>query len=90
MLKKALFVASAAIALAAASSLPALATGSLNESECAAAGGTYNDDIGLCDLPNTSVPEPSAILGTLLIGGVLCKKAFDANNQAVNTSKVGK
>ncbi len=56
MLKKALVVTSAAIALSAAASLPASATG---------LGGVANQ----ANTPVTT-PEPSFILGSLVVGGI--------------------
>jgi hypothetical protein len=64
----------AAIALAAASSLPASATG-CNPGE------TFIPNQfggGECVANPQPVPEPSAILGTLLVGAFIGKKAFDA------------
>jgi hypothetical protein len=69
MLKKALVVTSAAIAISAASSVPAYAT------QCT---GTI-DAFGQC-VPNPQrVPEPTTVLGTLLVGAFIGKKAIDAN-----------
>ncbi|MBD2665587.1 hypothetical protein B6N60_00025 [Richelia sinica FACHB-800] len=69
MLKKTLLVASAAIALSAASSAPAFAT---------ACPSNNFDTFGQCIPSPQPVPEPSAILGTLLVGGFIGKKALDA------------
>ncbi|NET72341.1 MAG: PEP-CTERM sorting domain-containing protein [Sphaerospermopsis sp. SIO1G2] len=74
MLKKALVVTSAAIALSAAISLPASA------SDC---DGTL-DAFGICQ-PNPdveTVPEPTTVLGTLFVGAYIGKKAIDARKKA--------
>jgi hypothetical protein len=72
MLKKTLLVASAAIALSAASSVPAFAT--------ACPSGEF-DGFGQCiSGPQPQpIPEPSTILGTLVMGGFIGKKALDAH-----------
>ncbi|TAE54678.1 MAG: PEP-CTERM sorting domain-containing protein [Nostocales cyanobacterium] len=90
MLKKALFVASAAIALSAASSVPVFAVDAnftdSNGNTCSP------NDLITVELPGgdsefqcpsvTRVPEPSSIVGSLAVGGTLLGiKLLDAKKK---------
>jgi hypothetical protein len=69
MLKKALFVTSAALAISTTASLPAFATGTCSPSDIA---------IGVpgCEQEPVKVPEPTTMLGILLVGGSMAAKKF--------------
>ncbi|NEP80102.1 MAG: PEP-CTERM sorting domain-containing protein [Okeania sp. SIO3B3] len=71
MLKKTLFAAAATITVVVSSSLPAAAV------NCPDGQVPNADGFGCVDAP-IEVPEPTSILGILAVGGLIGKKAFDA------------
>ncbi|MDY7008586.1 MAG: PEP-CTERM sorting domain-containing protein [Cyanobacteriota bacterium] len=71
MLKNTLLTVAATIAVVASSSLPAAAV------NCPPGQVPDADGFGCVDAP-IKVPEPTSILGILAVGGLIGKKAFDA------------
>jgi uncharacterized protein (UPF0212 family) len=83
MLKKALFVACAAISLASASSVPAFAVETSMCSEADMIEVTLPNGDSEFQCPSTkSVPEPSSIVGSIALAGTLLGiKLLDANKK---------